>query len=86
MAYDNKTIDRVRELVRNRLGQLSRGTGEFRETYLMSDSMFSGIRFEQGLFRAVWKLDATEVCVLRDQQQVVLIPIEQDSSSAQRAA
>ncbi len=86
MAVDNNSIDAVREIVRIRLGQLSRGVGEFRETYLMSDSKFSGVRFEQGLFGALWKLDANEVRVMRESQQVLVIPIDQVSISEKRAA
>lgn len=85
MSGNQKTIDEIREIVRVRLAQLSRGVGEFRETYLMSDDMFSGIRFEQGNFQALWKLDSTEVQVFRDQQQVLLISIEANEGSRRAA-
>ena len=86
MSGNNKNIDEVREIVRVRLAQLSRGVGEFRETYLMSDDKFSGVRFEQGNFKALWKLDSVEVQVFRDQQQVLLISTEASSDGTRRVA
>lgn len=85
MAHQQPHIDEVRETVRERLSQLSRGTGDFRETYLMSDSMFSGVRFEQGPFHAVWKLGEMQISVCRDTQQIVMIEMG-GAGSANRAA
>lgn len=85
MSGNQKNVDEVREIVRVRLAQLSRGVGEFRETYLMADDKFSGIRFEQGVFKALWKLDSSEVQVLRDQQQILLLSIE-SSDGTRRVA
>lgn len=86
MSETKKNIDEVREIVRVRLAQLSRGVGEFRETYLMSEDKFSGVRFEQGNFKALWKLDSQEVQVFRDQQQILLISTEAPSDVNRRVA
>jgi len=75
MTSKTKTIDEVRQLVRERISRLSRNLSLFRETYLFRDQKFNGVRFEQGPFTAVWKLDETEVRVLRDGQQVLLIDV-----------
>jgi hypothetical protein len=85
MSKNKIQIDRIRELVRVRLGQLTCGSGEFRETYLMSDSKFSGIRFDQGPFKAIWKLDESAVRVLRDEQQILLIENTQPNAGSRAA-
>lgn len=87
MTAKTKTIEEVRKIVRQRVASLSRNTSQVRETYLFRGQKFNGIRFEQGIYTARWELEQTEVQVMRDGQQVLLIDVSAASKSgSQRAA
>lgn len=75
MAAKTRKIDEVRTMVRQRMSQLSRSTNPVQETYLFRDQKFLGIRFQQGIYSASWTLDQTEIQVMRDSQQIVLIDL-----------
>ena len=75
MTAKTKKIDEIRTIVRQRMSQLSRSTNPVQETYLFRDQKFLGIRFQQGIYSASWTLDQTEVQVMRDGQQIVLIDL-----------
>jgi len=85
MTSKTKTIDEVRKLVRERVSRLSRNTSQFRETYLFRGQKFHGIRFEQGVFSAQWELEQTEVQVMRDDQQVLLIDVSAGNTTRRAA-
>ena len=75
MAAKTRKIDEVRTMVRQHMSQLSRSTNPVQETYLFRDQKFLGIRFQQGIYSASWTLDQTEIQVMRDSQQIVLIDL-----------
>ena len=86
MTAKTKKIDEVRAIVRQRMSQLSRSTNPVQETYLFRDQKFLGIRFQQGIYSASWTLDQTEVQVMRDSQQIVLIDLSVLNLPNRRAA
>lgn len=86
MAAKTRKIDEVRTMVRQRMSQLSRSTNPVQETYLFRDQKFLGIRFQQGIYSASWTLDQTEIQVMRDSQQIVLIDLSVLNLPNRRAA
>ena len=86
MTAKTKKIDEVRAIVRQRMSQLSRSTNPVQETYLFRDQKFLGIRFQQGIYSASWTLDQTEIQVMRDSQQIVLIDLSVLNLPNRRAA
>ncbi len=86
MTTKTKTIDEVRKLVRERVTQLSRKAIPVGETYLFRGQRLRGIRFAQGVFTAQWELDETEVRVMRDDQQILVIDVSVATVPARRAA
>ena len=73
-------------MVRQRMSQLSRSANPVQETYLFRDQKFLGIRFQQGIYSASWTLDQTEIQVMRDSQQIVLIDLSVLNLPNRRAA
>ena len=86
MQTNKKSIQTVRQVVQLRLEELSRGSGKFRETYMFRDNRLEGVRFQQGIFSAVWQLDQPEVAVLRNEQQILLIDLNSARSARKKTA
>jgi len=86
MTAKTRKIDEIRAMVYQRMSKLSRSTNPVQETYLFRDQKFLGIRFQQGIYSASWILGETEVQVMRDSQQIVLIDLSVLNQSNRSAA
>ena len=49
------TIENIRDIALGRLAQFGRGKHPITVCYLISDKFFSGVRYDAGPFRFVWK-------------------------------
>ncbi|MEM9940395.1 MAG: hypothetical protein AAF939_02320 [Planctomycetota bacterium] len=63
-----ETILRAREVAQVRLCRFSNADRKnCRETYLLNQDHFCGIRFDLGPFRAMWKIEESQIKFFRGQ-------------------
>ena len=63
----------------------SQAESKIRQTYLVASDQFCGIRFEAGLFNAIWRIDQNWIEFKRGDQFIEQIPLGQRSDMRKAA-